>query len=104
MAEEPSQIREEIERTRAEMAETVQALGEKVDVKTRLREKMQEDTAQLQRRAAELGDLVREVAPDKAIETVSTAVRRTRQRPWVPAAVGGFVFGFLVSRPFGRTG
>jgi hypothetical protein len=102
MAEEPSQIREEIERTRAEMAETVQALGEKADVKARLRQKVQEDGAQLQRRAAELSDLVREVTPDKAKGTVTTAVRRTQQQPWVPAAIGAFVFGLLVGRRRGR--
>jgi ElaB/YqjD/DUF883 family membrane-anchored ribosome-binding protein len=38
MGKEPGQIREEIEQTRTEMGDTVQALGYKADVKTRAKE------------------------------------------------------------------
>ncbi len=42
MGEDPSRIREEIEQTRAEMGETVDALGYKADVKSRAKESIQE--------------------------------------------------------------
>ncbi len=38
MGKDPSEIREEIEQTRGEMGETVEALGHKTDVKTRAKE------------------------------------------------------------------
>jgi hypothetical protein len=40
MGQEPDRIRAEIEQTRAEMSETVDALGYKADVKTRTKEKV----------------------------------------------------------------
>jgi hypothetical protein len=40
MGQEPREIREEIEQTRARMGDTVEALGYKTDVKTRAREKV----------------------------------------------------------------
>ncbi len=42
MGEDPNRIREEIAQTRAEMGETVDALGYKADVKSRAKESMQE--------------------------------------------------------------
>jgi hypothetical protein len=42
VGEEPDRIRAEIEETRAEMSETVDALGYKADVKTRAKENLQE--------------------------------------------------------------
>ena len=42
MGEEPDRIRAEIEQTRAEMSETVDALGYKADVKSRAKESLQE--------------------------------------------------------------
>src|SRR4051794_24069608 len=42
MGEAPEQIRAEIEQTRAEMGETVDALGYKADVKARAKESIQE--------------------------------------------------------------
>jgi hypothetical protein len=42
VGEDPDRIREEIERTRAEMSETVDALGYKADVKSRAKESLQD--------------------------------------------------------------
>ena len=42
MGQEPDRIRAEIEQTRAEMSETVDALGYKADVKTRAKENLQD--------------------------------------------------------------
>jgi hypothetical protein len=42
MGEDPDRIREQIEQTRSEMGETVDALGYKADVKTRAKESIQE--------------------------------------------------------------
>ena len=42
MGQDPEVIREEIERTRAEMTQTVDALGYKADVKSRAKENVQD--------------------------------------------------------------
>ena len=42
MGQEPDRIRAEIEQTRAEMSETVDALGYKADVKSRAKENLQD--------------------------------------------------------------
>jgi hypothetical protein len=48
VAEDPGAIREAIEQTRAEMGETIEALGHKADVKGRAAEKIDEGKRQLQ--------------------------------------------------------
>ena len=84
MAQEPSEIRDEIAETRAELAQTVQALAEKADVKSRAREAVTDNTAQLQAKASEFGERIRQVAPERAKAGLETA----RQQPWlVPVAV-----------------
>jgi hypothetical protein len=71
MGEDPNLIREDIERTRAEMGETVDALGYKADVKTRAKEKLP-DGRQMRRAA------------------------NTAQENPLGLAIGGIAVGFLV--------
>jgi hypothetical protein len=93
MAQESSEIREQIEQTRTELAETVKALEAKADVKGRIRETVAENTAQLQHKASELGDKIRQVTPEKAKERLSTPVA------FVPLA---FLAGLLLGKRLGR--
>lgn len=53
MVDEASKIREEIASGRAELAETVQALVEKADVKARVRESISESTEHIQQKASQ---------------------------------------------------
>lgn len=57
-ADTPEQIREQVERTRAELGETIEALSAKTDVTARAREK----TAQLRERAAATTGELKDVA------------------------------------------
>jgi gas vesicle protein len=75
MGEDPNAIRADIERTRAEMDETVDALGYKADVKTRAKEKLS--------RATPDGRQVRRAA-------------NTAQENPLGLAIGGIAVGFLV--------
>lgn len=52
MADQASKIREEIVNGRAELAETVQALVEKADVKGRMRDALTENADHLQQKAS----------------------------------------------------
>jgi Protein of unknown function (DUF3618) len=80
MAQDASEIREAIERTRDDIGETIQAIGEKADVKARLGQKLAEAEDTLNGSAAgakaKLGDVAHRVGdglPDAAGPVVSSA-------------------------------
>ncbi len=95
MAQDPGQIRDEIAATRAELAETVQALAEKADVNSRVRKTLADKSAELQTRAGELGQRVRQVTPERTI----SGLRSARTKAWFRPAVGALLVGGLL---FGR--
>ena len=116
MGEEPDRIRAEIEATRAEMSETVDALGYKADVKARAKESIQEKkdsakesivgaTQSVKERivgaGSDVGDTVSDKAPDA--EQVKYHARRAvgvAQSNPLGLAIGsvavGFVAGLLI--------
>lgn len=90
MGKDPDQIRQEIAETRAEMGETVEALGYKADVKTRVKESVAEKKHAVVSR-------VSGAVPDT--EGVKQGARRgvgiAKENP-IGLAVGGLALGFLV--------
>lgn len=58
MAEDASQIREAIEETRTEIAQTMEALGHKADIKGRLSEQVKEKAEEIKTTAAESAEQV----------------------------------------------
>ncbi len=112
MAEDPGQIREAIEQTRAGIGETVQAIGDKADVKGRAaqkaaarRDQLKKTSSQAQTKLAEIGRQVQRSVPDAARPVVtaaaegveagaSGATRVWRRQPWLvwaTAALAGLV-------------
>lgn len=80
----PEEIRRDIEATRGELGDTVEALAAKADVKAQARERVSET-------ADDLKQKVSEVTPE-AVQT------KAKQKP-LPFAVGGALFaGFLLGR------
>jgi hypothetical protein len=90
MGEDPGQIREDIERTREQMSETVEAIGYKADVPNRTKEKV----------TAKKDAVVSKVTgatPDA--DEVKHGARRAKgiaQENPVGLAIGGAAVGFLV--------
>jgi hypothetical protein len=99
MAQEPSQIRDEIADTRMDLAETVRAMAEKADVKSRVREAVTDNTAQLQTRASELGERVRQVTPQKA----KVGLAKARRQPWLLPGAVAVLTAVVVWRRSGRS-
>jgi ElaB/YqjD/DUF883 family membrane-anchored ribosome-binding protein len=93
-AKDPEQIREEIEATRRELGDTVEALAYKADVKARVREKV-ESTKEA---AAEKLGRAREASPDSVASGATQATEVARKNPLLVAAVGAFAAGFLFGR------
>jgi hypothetical protein len=89
VGKDPGQIREEIEETRLQMGETVDALGYKADVKTRVKESL------VEKKDAAISK-VTGAMPDT--ESVSRGAKKTvgvaKENP-LGLAVGGVAVGFL---------
>ncbi len=89
MAEDASEIRQAIERTRDDIGDTIQAIGEKADVKARAGEKLVESRDALKGSAVEatakLGDVVQRVG-DSAQGVAGPAVSSAAE--WAKAATG----------------
>lgn len=96
MGQEPSQIRQEIEETRAEMGDTVDALAYKTDVKTRVKESFADKRERLIEQVHGTKDRVGEATPDghQVKEGAQQAVGLAQENP-IGLAIGGVAAGFL---------
>ena len=103
MGEDPDRIRAEIEQTRAEMSETVDALGYKTDVKARAKDSIQDKkesvmgvASSAKERLVGAGQSVGDATPDT--EQVKQQARRAKsvaQENPLGLAVGAVAVGFL---------
>ena len=103
MGEDPDRIRAEIEQTRAEMGETVDALGYKTDVKARAKDSLQDKkesvmgvASSAKERLVGAGQSVGDATPDT--EQVKQQARRAKsvaQENPLGLAVGAVAVGFL---------
>jgi len=69
MGQEPEIIRADIERTRAEMGDTVEALGYKADVKSRAKDKVTETKDRLTGKVSDVTGSVTGTVSDKTPDT-----------------------------------
>ncbi|MBV9803822.1 MAG: DUF3618 domain-containing protein [Solirubrobacterales bacterium] len=97
-AKDPEQIREEIEETRREMGDTVEALAAKADVKARMREKISSTKESAAQKKDDLIGKAREGSPDSVSSGAAQATELARENPVPTAAIGAFVGGFLLGR------
>jgi ElaB/YqjD/DUF883 family membrane-anchored ribosome-binding protein len=101
-------VRAEIDRTRAELGETVEALTEKADLKGQARARLEEQRAALRGRqeqarakAEELRAGLAGATPEDARRAASQAAASARERPG--AALGAaFALGLLFGRRLRR--
>ncbi len=98
----PEEIRVEIEQTREELGDTVEALAEKADLKTQAKDRIAsiKDTAQHQK--AEFASRAREATPESAGAGAQQVASTVRRQPVPFTAVGAFAAGVLVGRLLGR--
>jgi hypothetical protein len=101
-SQDPEQLQREIEHTRAELGDTVEALAEKADVKAQAKQKVEDTKASVSGKKEQLLGKVKESSPDGAVSAASRASQTARQNP-VPLALAGiFAAGFLTGRAFRR--
>jgi ElaB/YqjD/DUF883 family membrane-anchored ribosome-binding protein len=97
-ATDPEQLREEIEETRRELGDTVEALAAKADVKARVHEKVESTKESVVHKKDELLGKAREASPDSVSSGASQATQTARENPVPVTAIGAFVGGFLLGR------
>jgi hypothetical protein len=102
MGQEPSQIRQEIEETRAEMGDTVDALAYKADVKARMKESIADKRDRLISQVQGTTHRMGEATPDgqQVKKGARQAVGVAEENP-IGLALGGVAAGFLVWRTNG---
>jgi hypothetical protein len=98
----PEEIRRDIEETRTELGDTVEALAAKADVKAQAKAKAEEIKHTAQERRDEFVAKAKAATPDSATGAAQQAagVARERRVPLGIAAafLGGFVLGRLTGR------
>lgn len=94
----PAEIQQDIEATRQQMGETVEALAAKADVKTRAKDKVADAKESVSVRTDDALHRVKETSPDSAVAAAAELSEKARQNPVPVAAAGAFVAGFLAGR------
>ena len=95
-ARDPEQIQSEIEQTREELGDTIEALAEKADVKAQAKQRIDETKAAAAEKKDEFVAKAREVSPETAVNVASEVSQTARENP-VPVGVA-FAAGFLLGR------
>jgi ElaB/YqjD/DUF883 family membrane-anchored ribosome-binding protein len=100
----PEQIRAEIEETRAQVGDTVEALAAKTDVKTQAKQRVDELKSNVRQRREYLKARAQSTTPQSAQQGGQQVVAKVRENP-APFAIGGAILaGFLLGRLTGRKG
>ena len=97
MGQEPSEVRQEIESTREQMGDTVDALAYKADVPTRVKESVADKRDRLKAQMAGTASRVNEATPDGSdvAQGARQAVGIAQENP-IGLAIGAAAAGFLV--------
>lgn len=100
--QDPEEIQREIERTREQLGDTVEALAQKADVKAQAKQRVGQTRAAASAKKARLLGKARDASPDGAVSVASRASQRARENPAPLAVAGAFAAGLLTARVFRR--
>jgi hypothetical protein len=93
----PLSIRQDIEATREELGETVEALAAKTDVTGQAKRKLGETRAAVSEKADDVFGKAREATPDTAAGMFAQVLGAVRRNP-VPFVAGALLVGLLIGR------
>jgi ElaB/YqjD/DUF883 family membrane-anchored ribosome-binding protein len=97
-SKDPEQIREEIESTRRELGDTVEALAYKADVKSRLKDRVHSTKESAAHKKDDLLGKAKALSPDTVTSGATQATQKAKENPAPLAGVGVFAAGFLLGR------
>ena len=91
-------IREEIESTRKDLGDTVEALSAKTDVKAQAKRKVEGAKASVSETKDEVAGKLKEATPASVGQATQQITQTAKQHPAPLAAVGLLAAGFLLGR------
>jgi ElaB/YqjD/DUF883 family membrane-anchored ribosome-binding protein len=94
----PDEIRQDIEETRAELGDTVEALAAKADVKAQAKERVAEVKENAKDGVESVKESIREAAPESAGAGAAQVKEKARSNPLPFAVAGALVAGFVLGR------
>jgi hypothetical protein len=94
----PRAIQRDIDATRHEMGDTVEALAEKTDVKAQTQRKIAEVRQTIDAKRDELMGKTRSATPDSASSAAGSVQQKARENPIPVAIAGAFAAGLIVGR------
>ena len=98
----PEEIEADIEATREELGDTVEALAAKSDVKGRAKAKVEETKETISEKVSGIGDSARQAAPESASAGAQQAAAVVKENPEYArlggAFVAGLIAGIIISR------
>ncbi len=98
----PGEIRADIEQTREEVGDTVEALAAKTDVKAQARARVDEIKANVHAKADEAKAKAREAAPSSAQEGASVVAAKAKENKLALMGAGALLAAFLIGRRTAR--
>jgi ElaB/YqjD/DUF883 family membrane-anchored ribosome-binding protein len=96
--DDPERLRADIERTREDLGDTVAALAEKTDIKTRAKDKVAEVRHNVSQKRSHLMGRAREASPEGAGSAAGKVRAKAQENPVPTAAIAAFVGGFVFGR------
>jgi len=97
-ARDPDKIRKEIETTRQELGDTIEALAEETDVRAHAKRKMEESNAYISKKKDDVLAKAKETSPQSLVSAVQHAAHKARENPLELATISAFALGFVVGR------
>jgi hypothetical protein len=98
----PEEIRADIEQTREQVGDTVEALAAKTDVKAQARARVDEIKANVHAKADQAKAAAREHTPSTAQEGASTVATKARENRMTLLGAGALLVAFWLGRRSGR--
>jgi ElaB/YqjD/DUF883 family membrane-anchored ribosome-binding protein len=99
--DDPESLRREIEETREDLGDTVEALSQKADVKAQVSAKVDERKAALKQKVGGVRERASGATPDDAKRAAAQIAHKTEERPF-PAVGVALGIGLLLGWLFGR--
>jgi Protein of unknown function (DUF3618) len=98
----PEEIRADIEATRAEVGDTVEALAEKTDVKRQAQQRVGEIKGRFDRKREDLLTKAKSSTPQSAQQGSQQVVAKAKENRTSLAIGGAVLLAFLIGRRTGR--
>jgi chromosome segregation ATPase len=98
----PEELRHEIEQTREELGDTVEALAHKADVKGQAKERISSAKGAAQQKKDEITARIKSTTPESATAGAQQVATTAKKNPIPLAAGAAFLAGFLAGRVSSR--